>query len=77
MEANNSLKQQLILKFKKEALKVAVEQSPSINIWFYRVLKVHIGHFEGDSLVSDLIVAEATGGRHFCSVFSQMRGGHC
>lgn len=53
MEANNSLKQQLILKFKKEALKVVVEQSPSINIWFYRVLKVHIGHFEGDSLVSD------------------------
>lgn len=32
MEANNSLKQQLILKFKKEALKVVVEQSPSINI---------------------------------------------
>lgn len=69
IEAKNSVKQQRILKFKKEALKVAAEQSPSTNIWFYRVLKVHIGHFKGDS-PSDLKNAgEAVGGgtSYFCS----------
>lgn len=64
IEAKNSLKQRRILKFKKEALKVATEQSPSTNIWFYRVLKVHNGHFKGDS-PSDLNAAETVGGWHF------------
>lgn len=64
IEAKNSLKQQRILKFKKEALKVAAEQSPSTNIWFYRVLRVHNGHFKGD-FPSDLNAAEAVGGWHY------------
>jgi len=53
-EANNPPQQQFIRKFKKEGLKVAAEPSPSINIWVYRALEVHIGHFEGVSLLSDL-----------------------
>lgn len=68
IEAKNSLKQ-CILKFKKEALKVAAEQSPSTNIWFYRVLKVHIGHFKGDSPSDLKNAAEAVAGGtlYFCS----------
>lgn len=68
LEAKNSLKQ-CILKFKKEALKVAAEQSPSTNIWFYRVLKVHIGHLKGDSPSDLKNAAEAVAGGtlYFCS----------
>jgi len=34
IKAKNSLKQQHILEFKKEALKVAAEQSPGTDTWF-------------------------------------------